>query len=559
MSDPATTRSSAFDPGCGRDRYRAVIIVLAVLMSCGAAGAVAGSLATANPVLLDAAVTMGLAAALVIGLAMSRPPGSSPGAIEKATSTAAEVRLPSWLQNLAARANRNVRLAAAGVFAGSVALLLNIPIHSPGAVRMGIAAVLCLAAAGLAAAAVRYLSEIDLEALPEASWLCRGARVLAWILVLSAFSMGLVWAGQRSMLLIARGLVVTVNVWLCYDLFAAASREPDLKRRPLGAGGALWILGSRANILSGMLDAAEQRLGIDVRSTWALTIVRRSVEPLVIGLCFIGWLSTSLTVIGIDEHGIIERLGLPLKERPLDPGLHLHWPWPVDQVFRVPVLRVHALTIGNEAKEQAGPEDVLWTVDHVKNEYTLLLGDGRDLITIDASVQFRIKDVWAWHYRCQNPSDALKAIAYRAVMRSTADRTEAEALGLGVEIVGFTVGAMHPPVRVAAAYQQVVSAEIGKSAAMVNAETVRTRIVSAAEAAAITSVNTAKAEGARNVARAAGEAWSFRALQSQYRAGRSEYLFRRRLETLEQGLSGRRFTVVDSRFQRDGGELWLTQ
>ena len=41
-------------------------------------------------------------------------------------------------------------------------------------------------------------------------------------------------------------------------------------------------------------------------------------------------------------------------------------------------------------------------------------------------------------------------------------------------------------------------------------------------------------------------------------AAPEEYLFRRRLETLEKGLAGRRFTVVDSRFQRDGGELWLT-
>ena len=70
---------------------------------------------------------------------------------------------------------------------------------------------------------------------------------------------------------------------------------------------------------------------------------------------------------------------------------------------------------------------------------------------------------------------------------------------------------------------------------------------------------TARAEVREALARAAGEAWSFRTLESQYRAAPEEYLFRRRLETLEKGLGGRRFTVVDSRFQRDGGELWLTQ
>jgi hypothetical protein len=59
------------------------------------------------------------------------------------------------------------------------------------------------------------------------------------------------------------------------------------------------------------------------------------------------------------------------------------------------------------------------------------------------------------------------------------------------------------------------------------------------------------------LARAAGDAWSFLTLQSQYRAAPEEYFFRRRLEALEKGLSSRRLTVLDSRFQRDGGELWM--
>ena len=59
------------------------------------------------------------------------------------------------------------------------------------------------------------------------------------------------------------------------------------------------------------------------------------------------------------------------------------------------------------------------------------------------------------------------------------------------------------------------------------------------------------------MARATGEAWSFLTLQAQYRAAPQDYVFRRRLETLEKNLAGRRFTIVDSRFQRDGGELWV--
>jgi hypothetical protein len=70
--------------------------------------------------------------------------------------------------------------------------------------------------------------------------------------------------------------------------------------------------------------------------------------------------------------------------------------------------------------------------------------------------------------------------------------------------------------------------------------------------------NGAMAAGAGDLAKAAGEAWSFRTLQSQYRAAPDEYMFRRRLETLESVLPSRRYTILDHRFQRDGGELWVT-
>ena len=90
--------------------------------------------------------------------------------------------------------------------------------------------------------------------------------------------------------------------------------------------------------------------------------------------------------------------------------------------------RVQALTVGHEGEEAGGPENVLWAREHAANEYTLLLGNGRDLITIDAAVQYRIDDPRAWRYHSQNPADALRAIAYRAVMRSTVNRTLADAL-----------------------------------------------------------------------------------------------------------------------------------
>lgn len=302
---------------------------------------------------------------------------------------------------------------------------------------------------------------------------------------------------------------------------------------------------------------------------------------MLLGLALAGWLSTSFTVVGVQEQGLVERLGVPVKGDLLLPGLHLHWPWPIDHILLVSTQQVRTVEVGHAGEEGGGPENVLWAVEHAPNEYSLVLGNGRDLITVDAAVQFQITDARAWQYNSQNPEDALQAIAHRAVMRSTVNRTlsetlsenlsklteqmkemvqtDADALNLGVKVLSFTVGGMHPPVPVAEEYEAVISAQLGKVTSVVNAQAYYNEIVPSAKASLISNENKARAEGAEALGEAAGGAWSFRTLESQYHASPQDFRFRRRLETLESALANHPFTVLDSRFERDGGEIWVTR
>jgi len=621
-----------------RDPYRGVVAILLVGALLSTAGAIAGGLALTNPVLLDLAVALGISTGILIGVALAQSARAKrskslenalgPALADEAEAPARAGSLPvgdvskvrfSWIRRARTRAWHSFRdlrwilivrfgTAAAGVLAIGVELFGKLPALAtflaaylpaslatysatylapfltpspPTPLTAEIAAGVCLVAAGLTATAASYLADIDVIRFPEGPGLCRGGRVITWMFLLAAASVGLAWFGQQTALQVLHFAILAVDAGVCLSLFIAKQPKTEtFDGFPLDFG-LLSALGSRPNILASVLDTGERQLGIDLRSTWALTVVRRSIEPLLIGLCLLAWLSTSLTVVGVQEQGLIERLGVPVEGKPLSPGLHLHYPWPVDQVFRIPVQRVQALQVGHEGQAGEGPENVLWAVEHAPNEYTLLLGNGRDLVTVDAAVQYRIADARAWRYHTQNPADALRAIAYRAVMRSTVNRTldqalsqnlitlteqmramvqhDADVMGLGVDIVGFTVGGMHPPVPVAPDYEAVVSAELGKVTSVVDAQAYLNQTVPAAEASAITSENTARADGAQALSLAAGEAWSFRTLESQYRAAPGEYFFRRRLETLEKGLVGRRYTVIDSRFQRDGGELWLAQ
>jgi regulator of protease activity HflC (stomatin/prohibitin superfamily) len=595
-----------------RDPYRSVVIVLLAAAVLGVAGAAAGGIQLADPVFFAVAVTLGLAAGVLAGVATAqvmrlRPPVRAEVSLslaleeptahetvedERAEDAASEQRVATRLRSRLVTVSRGMalwyrdgdalrRIRRGTAFAGVIAIWLLLGSDASGfpphPIPAAIAAALCLIAAGIAATAVRYLGEIEPAHLPGGPELCRGARVVAWMLVLAALSVGLALADLRTGLRILLFAIMAVNAAICYGLFSIKSPR-DSAVFPLDIG-VLSALGSRTNILGSILDSAERQLGIDLRSTWALAVVRRSLEPLLLGLCLVGWLSTAVTVVGVEEQGLVERLGVPVGGESLAAGLHIHWPWPVDKVFRIPVRRVQALQVGHESEEEAGPENVLWAVEHAPNEFTLLLGNGRDLITVDAGVQYRIVDARAFRYHCQNPAQALSAIAYRAVMRNTVNLTlsdalsqniagltqrmramiqrEADQMGLGVEVLGFTVGGMHPPVPVARDYEAVVSAELRKVTAVVKARVYRVQVLPEAEASALVGGNTARAEGAETLARAAGEAWSFRALEAQYHAAPNQYFFRRRLETLEKALADRGFTLVDARLERDGGELWV--
>ena len=598
------------DPGVvpGRDRFRGVLFVLLALAVAGAIVGLHFGRLIYLKTLMDAVVTLGLFAGMLIGAlaaqAARSPTPTLPEVLPAPPDEPRVGRVARWSSQLRGgfrtlprraggwfRAPATLRIVQYALAIGGIVAIVMVLRYPEFArpINPRVTSLLaggCLLVAALAATAARYLAELDAARLPEASGLSRAARTTAWILILTTVSVGLrYWAQDPrfgpSLLPVLRGMhftLVAINAVICVNLLLARRPRGGAPRFPTDLA-VLSVLGSRWNVLGSVLDAGERGLGIDLRSTWAVTVVRQSLEPLAICLVVFGWLSTSLTVVGVQEEGLIERLGVPVQGEPLGSGLHLHLPWPIDKVYRIPTLRVQTLAIGNEEEAKDGPEDVLWSVLHVQNEFTLLLGDGRDLITIDGAVQFRIVDSRAWRYSSQNPAVALRALAYRAVMRNTVNLTlsdalsenmvqltdrmrkmvqeEADKMNLGVQIVAMTMSGMHPPVAVATAYEGVVSAQIKGVTAVVDAQAFRNGALPGAEASVLNRSTAARAQGAEDLARAAGEAWSFRTLLSQYRAAPTEYQFRRKLETLEQSLTGKKFTVVDSRFTRDGGELWI--
>jgi regulator of protease activity HflC (stomatin/prohibitin superfamily) len=423
--------------------------------------------------------------------------------------------------------------------------------------------------------------------LPEALPIVRWARLGAWFTAIGLVSVAGRWIDPTAPWARAvQGALGLMGVALSVLLFVAEPRKWAEK----GANGplpgadlrAVRLVASSANPVASVLDGLESFLGVDLRGSWTLRVIRAGFEPLAIAAVGLAWLATGLTQVQVEERAVIERLGAVVPGDPLQPGLHFHLPWPFDVVRRYPVARVNAIAVGHDPETgPGGPENVLWARAHEATEYTFLLGNGRDLVTIDANLTYRVRDLKAWLYAAADGPGVLRGLVYAAVTRRTVDRSldevlsenlagftedvaaavqkDADTLGLGIEVVGLTVGGMHPPVSVAQQYEAVVSAQIGRDTAILGAKADSERDLPGAAARAFTATSAAQAYAVGTVATARGAALSFQGVRASFQAEPGLFQFRRRLEAWEAGLAGKKTVILDDRIERDGGGLWLTE
>ena len=515
-------------------------------------------------------------------------------------------RPPWWLAGLVAALNAfvlmRVVVAAAGV-RGAAALLapwtgllavagglwgVVSPVGSPEPAPLLLGAVIGLG--GLAAfVGGRYAA--DTADLPEGEALARWARLTLWALGVALCEQLLVVVGWSQPALVSGVvrvvslLVMGVGVEILVGLRGGGPQIGAVRGVDLVL--LRWVL-QRWNPLASLGDAVQASLGVDLRTTWAIQFLRAAVAPMAVAVALLGWLCSGLVRVGPEEVAIHERLGRPVTRTALGPGLHVVAPWPIDRLRRVPIRRVLTMPIGAEEHEggeedddegHEAPEDTLWARMHAEEEYTLLLGDGRDLVTLDGLLHYRIADPFRYVYGAQNPEEGLQAAAYEALTRRTVGRSldgvlsenlssfadevvgdirvRSAELDLGLEPVSFTLKGLHPPFAVAKDYQSVVSAQIRQQTETIRARAYRLRLVPQAHAAATEALDSARAARMTARAEAVGEAEAFRSLVGSYTAAPALFRFRRRMETLEANLEGRELIVIDGRFERQGGDLWL--
>ena len=452
----------------------------------------------------------------------------------------------------------------------------------------GISIFLGFASAALAffsIVATRYYESLaDDERLPEAGGLLLWFRGGAWLMMVCAAS--LLLRGFKYPLYeryTAQFLVLLVFIVLFEMIVRAAGAfsarkqiEPEDVSVRTDFVCMRFFLAEKTPWAS-FFAVMESVFGVNLKSTWALQFVKQSLTPLLCLLVLVAWMFSALVMVDTSEEGILERFGKPVSEEPLGPGLHVTYPWPIDRVRRVQVTRVRTIPIGfTEAMENAS---LLWTKAHAVEEYNLLIGDGRDLVTVNAELHYRIKNTYNYLYNMQNPETAVEVIAYRTLMTETSGKSldqvlseniqslvarmkediqaEADRKGLGIEVTGFTIKGLHPPIAVAPDYQAVVSAQVDRKTSIIRASAYKMETIPKAEAEALWTINNSLSNKATRLAGARGEAVQFKTLEESYKLSPKMFRTRKKLEGLEEALKLKRVFIIDDRLEKDGARMWL--
>ncbi|XHR28952.1 MAG: protease modulator HflK [Chthoniobacteraceae bacterium] len=348
--------------------------------------------------------------------------------------------------------------------------------------------------------------------------------------------------------------------WLALGLATALAIEPwtrfglrqflpkGLRQPPLSAGTSLWLKAA----LSGDAGAGawikevERVVGKDFRQLWILRFLRAAALPVFLAGLLLAWGATCLHSIPIASRGVLVTMGR-WATTPLEPGLHLTWPWPFAQILSVETGRVREISLGFERETNL---PVLWTKAHVEGEKNLLVDHGETLLTINVPILYRIADPVGYLAAATDPEAALKCLAERQLVRVAATResfhlmtedrqaiaealktslqAEADRHGFGVEITFVGLKDIHPPLKVAPAYQQVVSAQESKEAAIDRARAYEAQTVPLARSEALNLTIAAEADRAKRVGQAVGETGRFDAVAATERLAPA--LFRARLE-----------------------------
>jgi membrane protease subunit HflC len=250
------------------------------------------------------------------------------------------------------------------------------------------------------------------------------------------------------------------------------------------------------------------------------------------------------------------------------PGLRYHWPSPFEAVERPKVTRVERIEIGYRSGGGTVDSRRGTTGDRDVPDESLMLTGDENIIDVDFTVFWLIKDAGKYLFKIRDPRATVKKAAESA-MREVIGRTELQpaltearqqietsTLALlqtmldeyqtGIQVTQIQLQKADPPVPVVDAFNDVQRARADRERLRNEAEAYRNDIIPRARGDAERLNQEAQAYREQVVSLAQGDASRFTAIYTAYDQSKDVVSRRMYLETMEQVLRGANKVILDT-------------
>ena len=296
----------------------------------------------------------------------------------------------------------------------------------------------------------------------------------------------------------------------------------------------------------------------------------RNISILII-VALIIWLATGFYRVEPDEQGI-ELLFGKWNQVTTEPGLHYFFPTPIGKTMTPKVESIRKINVGYRSASELGFSSN--SSDRNVLEESLMLTGDQNIVDVNFTVLYKIKDAGKFLFKLRNPETTVKDMS-ESVMREivgqrdlefllTGGRQEVEQVvrsdlqdildeyESGILVQSIQLQSVNPPALVIDAFDEVQRARQDKEKLVNEANSYLNKIVPNARGDAAKLVQEATAYKEQVIKQAEGVAQNFIDVYNSYKV--TKYVTRQRiyLETLTEVLEGPNKIILDSTGEGQG-------
>ena len=272
------------------------------------------------------------------------------------------------------------------------------------------------------------------------------------------------------------------------------------------------------------------------------------------------WLGSGFYRVLPDEQGVVLQFGKFTKTT--QPGLNYHLPYPIERVFTPKVTKINRVDIGY----RQSPDSRVTAIRDVVEESLMLTGD-ENIVDIDYSVFWFIKDAGEFLFNIQDPEQTIKSAAETAMREVigqgaiqsilTEGRTDIERktsiliqqilddYQAGITVTQVQTQKADPPSQVIDAFRDVQAARADLERQRNEAEAYANDIIPRARGEAEQILQQAEGYKQKVIADSEGKASRFLSIQSEF--AKAPFVTKQRIfyETMEEVFSDMDKVIID--------------